>query len=367
MRVVGWGAIAAAIYLFASGLGQSEPPQEPHPPFPYSEEDVEIGNPAAPGVTLAGTLTRPNAGSYFPAILLITGAGPQDRDETTAGHKPFLVLADALTRRGLAVLRLDDRGTGRSKGKFEGATTQDFASDMQAALQYLRSRSDIEADHVGLLGHGEGAIIASMLAAKDSKIAFLILLSPPAVPGVDVLLEQTAQAEAVGGVPDDQVEADHAIGTELYKLVMEGKGEAELRAALKKFSKQAPQPVIQNWERQIPRLGNPWLKFFLSYSPASALEHVSCPVLALYGENDLQVIPQQNAPELEKALKHAHNHDVSVQLLPKLNYMFQTSNTGLGWEVGAITETMSPVALQAIETWLAKHGIGHSVLSMNRR
>jgi len=362
MKVAGWGAITAVICLLVPGHAQSQS-SEPHPPFPYADEDVEIANSAAPGVTLAGTLTRPNTGSYFPAVLLITGAGPQDRDETTAGHKPFLVLADALTRRGMAVLRLDDRGTGKSKGKYEGATTQDFASDMQAGVEYLRTRSDIEADHIGLLGHGEGAIIASMLAAKDPKIAFLVLLAPPAVPGVDVLLEQTAQAEMAGGVPDDQIEADQAIGAELYKLVMEGKGEPELHAALKKFSKQAPQAVIQNWDRQIPRLENPWLRFFLSYNPATALEHVNCPVLALYGENDLQVIPQQNAPELEKALKHAHNHDVNVLMLPNLNYMFQTSKTGLGWEVGTITETFSPVALQAIETWLAKHGIARSIVS----
>ncbi len=342
--------------LFSCVVAQAQArPQEPHPPFLYVEENVVVSNPAAPGVSLAGTFTKPSTDNKFPAVLLITGAGQQDRDESSAGHKPFLVVADYLTRKGIAVLRLDDRGFGQSKGKFEGATTQDFSSDMQAAVQYLRTRPDVEAKRVGLLGHGEGATIAAMIASKDPQIAFLVLLAAPAVPGQDVLLAQTEQAEAAAGLPDEQMEADREIGEQLYKLVADGKKESDLHQALKKYAKRVPEPVIQNWQQQIHRLDSPWLKFFLTYNPASALEHVTCPVLALYGENDLQVLAQQNAPELEKALKHAHNRDMTVLVFPNLNYMFQTSKTGLGWEYAAISETIAPTALDVIGKWVTKH------------
>ncbi len=347
MRVAGWvGAVWVSVVLFGQVRSQES--------FPYIQEEVSIPNPSASGVTLAGTFTKLSVDRKLPAVLMITGAGQQDRNETTAGHRPFLVIADYLTRKGMAVLRLDDRGVGKSKGKFEGATTQDFASDMQAAVQYLRTRPDIDTKYIGLLGHGEGAIIAAMLASKNPQIAFLVLLSPPAVSGQDVLLEQTAQAEAVAGVPDEQIEADQKIGAQLYKLVAEGKKESDLKEALKKSSKRIPAPVLQNWQQQLHRLDNPWLKFFLTYNPATALEHVTCPVLALYGEKDLQVIAEQNAPELESALKRAHNRDITILVLPKLNYMFQTANTGLSGEYATIRETISPVPVELIATWLTK-------------
>lgn len=319
-----------------------------------AETDITIKNPLSPGVDLAGTLSVPKSESKVPGILLVSGAGPQDRDGTVAGHKPFLVLSEYLTRRGFAVLRMDDRGTGRSSGKFEGATTADFATDADAALHFLRSQPEIDAGRTGVLGHGEGAIIAAMLAAKDPTIAFVILLACPAVPGIDVLIAQTMQAESVSGLPQEHVEADAEIGSALYKLAAEGKGEAELTAALEKMSHKAPAFVVAAWKAQIPRLTNPWLRFFLNYNPASVLERVNCPVLALYGERDLQVLPDQNAPELERALKKAHNKQTTVLLLSQLNYMFQTSKTGLGSEYPTIPEDMSPVALHDIAMWLSR-------------
>jgi pimeloyl-ACP methyl ester carboxylesterase len=320
---------------------------------PYAELDVTI--PAASGITLDGTLTALQVpGGKLPAILLISGAGPHDRDETAAGHKPFLLLADFLTRRGMVVLRVDDRGTGKSTGKFDTASTADFAGDADAELQYLRSRPEVDSARVGVLGHGEGATIAAMLVAKDPKIAFAILLACPAVPGLDVLVAQTSEAETASGLPEEQIQADADIGSTLYKLAAQGKSANELESALKKASRGIPPAIVQSWKAQIPRLTSPWLRFFLTYNPSTALEHVSCPVLALYGERDLQVIPDQNAPELERALKRAHNREVTIRLLPQLNYMFQRSRTGLAWEYSAIPEDMSSVALNEIGRWLAK-------------
>ncbi len=181
-------------------------PQEPKSPLPYSSEDVSYSNPNAAGVELAGTFTKPEKNSPVPAVLLISGAGPQDRDETMAGHKPFLVLSDYLTRRGIAVLRADDRGVGKSTGNFKGATTKDFASDAEAGFHYLLTRSDVDHKHVGLIGHGEGAIAAAMVASSNPQVSFLVLLNGTAVPGQDVLLAQTARAETAAGVPEEQVE-----------------------------------------------------------------------------------------------------------------------------------------------------------------
>jgi hypothetical protein len=324
-----------------------------------AEMDVTIPNPAAVGVTLSGTLSTPNSEHKPPAILLISGAGPQDRDGTMAGHKPFLALAQYLTQRGFAVLRMDDRGTGQSTGKFEGATTADFATDAEAELTFLRSRPEVDSANVGVLGHGEGAIIAAMLAAKDPGLSFAVLLACPAVPGIDVLLAQTMQAETVSGLPQEQIEADAQIGSTLYKLAAEGKGEGDMEAALKKMSHNVPPFALASWKAQIPRLTNPWLRFFLTYDPATVLERVHCPVLALYGERDLQVLPEQNAPELERALKKAHNKEATVLQLSQLNYMFQTSKTGLGSEYATIPEDISPVALHDIGLWLVRVTSAH--------
>jgi pimeloyl-ACP methyl ester carboxylesterase len=165
---------------------------------------------------------------------------------------------------------------------------------------------------------------------------------------------QTSEAQSASGLPQEQIQADADIGSTLYKLAGEGKSQHELESALKKVSRGLPPAVVQPWTAQIPRLTSPWLRFFVAYNPATALEHVTCPVLALYGERDLQVIPAQNAPELEQALKRAHNREVTIRLLPQLNYMFQRSRTGLAWEYAAIPEDMSSVALNEIGRWLSK-------------
>ncbi|HEX3683857.1 MAG TPA: CocE/NonD family hydrolase [Bryobacteraceae bacterium] len=326
--------------------------QQAPPPVPYSEETISYINPHAPAVVLAGTLTKPRSGGPFPAVLLISGAGPQDRDENISGHKPFLVLADYLTRRGIAVLRVDDRGVAHSTGNFDAATTQDFASDAEAGVRFLLTRSDVDAHCIGLIGHGEGAIVAPMLAVKMPQISFLVLLAGTAVPGEQVLLEQTYQAEAAAGIPDEQVEADRRIGAVLYRLVRAGKSEADLRQAL--FDAPSSyQPFLERWQRQLHHLETPWLRFFLAYDPAPTLEKVKCPVLALDGAEDTDVVPEQNVPALKAALKRSHNRDVTVRVLPDLNYMFESVKASA--EYKSAPETMSPLALDAIGSWIAKH------------
>ncbi len=328
--------------------------QEPKPPFPYAEEEVSYPNPAAPDVTLAGTLTKPSTGGPFPAVLLIGSAGPQDRDETTAGHKPFLVLSDYLTRRGIAVLRVDDRGTGKSTGNFEQSTTQDFASDTEAGVRFLMTRAEVDQKHIGLIGHGEGGIIAPMVAVRVPQISFLVLLAATAIPGEQVLLGQRERAEKAAQLPEEQINADKKIGSLLYRLVREGKSETELRQALFHLPSDY-EPFVAPWQKQLHRLEAPWLRFFLSYDPAPTLAKVRCPVLALDGEKDLQVVPEQNIRAIKAALKVGGNRDVTAEVLPGLNYLLQPAKTGFGWEYATIPETISPVALNTIAAWIAKH------------
>lgn len=349
-------AVLAWCWCCSLVIGQEKQParpQEPKPPFPYSSEDVSYSNPNAAGVELAGTLTKPNTSSPVPAVLLISGAGPQDRDETIAGHKPFLVLADYLTRRGVAVLRFDDRGTGASTGNFKDATTKDFASDAEAGFHYLMTRPDLDHKHIGLIGHGEGAIEAAMLAASNTQVAFVVLLNGTAVPGQEVLLAQTARAEEAADVPGEQVDADLRLGSGLYRMVEQGRTGEEMERALANVPENY-RPFVESWRRQIPRLQSPWLAYFLSYNPATALEKIQCPVLALFGEKDMTIDPEQNASAMKKAFTHGHNRDAKVKVMPGLNYLFQKANTGLATEYASIQETISPTALEAIGEWIPK-------------
>ncbi len=344
------------VFVLAAGClsGLVAAGQEANRSLPYSEEEVTYLNPKAEEVQLAGTLTKPRTEAPVPAVLLIAGAGPQDRNETVAGHKPFLVLADYLTRRGIAVLRVDDRGVGQSTGNFRGATTRDFASDAEAGVRYLMTRKDVNQKHIGLIGHGEGAIVAPMAAAQMAQdIAFLVLMGGTAATGERVLLAQTARAEAAAGVPPEQIDADLKIGAGLYKFVQEGRSQADMRQALLNVP-ESYKPFVEPWQRQIPKLDSPWLRFFLSYDPAPTLEEVKCPVLALFGEKDMTLNVEQNASAMKKAFSKGHNKDVKIKVLPGLNYLFQKADTGLGREYATIPETISPVALETIGSWISK-------------
>ncbi len=329
--------------------------QEPQPPTTaYTTEEVTYRNPEAPDVELAGTFTKPRTEAPVAAVLLISGAGPQDRDETIAGHKVFLTLADYLTRRNVAVLRVDDRGVGQSTGDYKNSTTADFASDAAAGVAYLASRKDVDRSRIGLVGHGEGAIEAVMIAASSPQlISFLVLLNGTAYSGEKVLLEQTSRAQMASGFPDEEVEADYRIGRGVYRLIEEGRSTDEVEAALDRVPENY-KPFVAPWKRRLPQLQSRWLRFFLNYDPQSALEKIKCPVLALFGEKDMTIDPAQNADAMKAAFSHGHNHEAKVKVLPNLNYLLQKADTGLSSEYEKIHETMSPTALEDIGAFVAK-------------
>jgi pimeloyl-ACP methyl ester carboxylesterase len=340
-------------------------PQEPKPPYPYAEEEVVFENNKA-GVKLAGTLTLPRSKGPFPVVLLITGSGPQDRDETLFSHKPFKLIADDLTRRGIAVLRVDDRGVGKSTGIHGTATTSDFAEDVEAGVAYLKSRLDINAREIGLLGHSEGGIIAPMVAARSKDIAFIVMLAGTGVNGEQVLYYQgQAIMKAMGASARDLAwqrtiqeilfqtmkrEPDNAVAEKIVREAW-----AKEMAQLTDEEKKEAQRMNAAMDVQFKRVLGPWFRFFLTYEPAAALKKVQCPVLALNGEKDLQVDPKQNLAAIAAALKAGGNKDFTTALLPGLNHLFQTCKSGAVTEYGQIEETMAPAALERIATWVVRH------------
>jgi uncharacterized protein len=329
-------------------------PQDPVKPYPYLEEDVTFSNTAV-NVTLSGTLTLPKGPGPFPAALLIAGSGPHDRDETLVNHKPFLVIADYLTRQGIAVLRYDKRGIGKSTGFADSATTLDLAADAATAVAYLKSRKDIDGSRIGLIGHSEGAMIAPYLASHSKDVSWVVLLAAPATKGQDTLLNQSQLIAQAAGLSSAQILASLNFDRNAYDIVREEKNPALLTEKLKEFVKSSgldgmmPPAVL---ETQLRMLTSPWFRFFLDYDPVPSLKATKCPVLALYGQKDLQVPPKENLPLLQKALLAGDNNQADIRQLPDLNHLFQHAYTGSPAEYGAIEETFSPEALHIISDWL---------------
>lgn len=326
-------------------------PQNPVKPYPYREEDVSYDNPAA-GIKLAATLTVPPGQGPFPAVLLITGSGPQDRDESLMGHKPFLVLADHLTRKGIAVLRVDDRGIGKSGGSFATATTADFATDAEAGLAYLKTRPEVDPRKIGLIGHSEGGIIAPMVAARHADVAFIVMMAGSGVPGDEILVAQVALIAEASGASREQVEGIAADERELLGLIKTETDAAIMEKKVReKLAGKMPEAQLGP---QLKAIASPWFRYFLTYDPAPALSKLRCPVLAINGDKDTQVSPKQNLPAIRKALEAGGNKNFEVVELPGLNHLFQTAKTGAPAEYGQIEETMSPVALSKISSWIVK-------------
>ena len=323
--------------------------QTPTKPYPYREEEVVFDS--APGVRLAGTLTLPPGKGPFPAVALITGSGAQDRNETMAGHQPFLVLADHITRKGVAVLRVDDRGVGRSTGNFGTATSSDFAVDAEAAAGYLRSRPDIAASKVGLLGHSEGGMIAPMVAAKDAKIAFVVLLAAPGAPTRELMKAQRQAVMTVMGASPEAIARAQALMTKVDDAVLQAKSPEAARTEVTRLLSEAggDVPPVAG-AMQASMIGTAWYREFIAYDPGPTLAKIRVPVLALNGDKDMQVLAQQNLPALRTALRE--NHDVTVMALPGLNHLFQTAGTGSPQEYGRLEETFSPAALEIISNWI---------------
>ena len=329
-------------------------PQEPKPPFPYTTQDVAYDNPEADGVRLGGTLALPQGPGPHPAVLFITGSGPQDRDESLLGHKPFLVISDHLVRQGIATLRVDDRGVGASTGAFEAATMFDFAGDVRAGIDFLKTREEIDPLRIGLLGHSEGGLVAPLVAADSTDVAFIVLLSGPAVPGDEVLRLQTERVQRAMGMPESIIDRARETNGKIFALVREEPDperlEVAVRAVIDGLTPAEKQAI--NIDAQVAMIKSPWLRAFLTYDPRTALRRVSCPVLALFAENDLQVPPDQSLPELERALDEGQNPDATVIELPGLNHLYQPSTTGSPAEYAKIEQTIAPVALETIATWI---------------
>ena len=335
-------------------------PQEPKGPYPYNEELVTFQNKKAK-IKLAGTLTTPKTGSKFPAVIMITGSGPQDRDENIFNHKPFKVIADYLTKLGIAVLRFDDRGVGKSEGKFTECTTKDFSTDVLAAIDFLRSRKDIDKKKIGLIGHSEGGIIAPMCAVNSKNIAYIVLLAGPGVKGDEILLEQTKLIDYASKMDSASVNKDLELARKMYPVLQEKEDDKVISRKLEQLyteywnalpdSQKAERPLL-SFLSQIRSLMSPWFRYFLSYDPSKALQKIKIPLLALNGSNDLQVPPKQNLPAVEKALKKAGNKNYKIVELPDLNHLFQHCKTGAPSEYAGIEETFSPDALKIMGDWI---------------
>jgi fermentation-respiration switch protein FrsA (DUF1100 family) len=326
-------------------------PQVPKKPYPYRGEEVTYAN-RTQNVTLAATFTIPQGKGPFPAVLLITGSGPQDRDESLLGHKPFLILSDYLTRHGIAVLRADDRGTGKSTGVFSGATTADFSTDTEAGVAYLKTRPEVDPHKIGLIGHSEGGVIAPMVAARNKDVAFIVMMAGTGVTGDQILPAQAEAIAVASGTNPDEAAKNAAKEKEMLTLVETEKDQSVLEKELKeKMAGDVPDAQIG---MQILQITSPWFRYFLTYDPASALRKVTCPVLAINGSLDKQVLPDQNLPAIRKALDEAGNKRVEIDELPGLNHLFQTAKTGAPTEYAEIEETMSPVALEKITSWILK-------------
>jgi uncharacterized protein len=339
-------------------------PQDPSKPYPYKEEEVSYRN-VADNVKLAGTLTLPEGEGKFPAVLLISGSGSQDRDSTIYGHRPFLILSDYLTRRGIAVLRVDDRGVGGSDVGSLSVTSENFMLDVLAGVSFLKQRKEIDSQRIGLIGHSEGGMIAVMAAARLNDVAFIVLLAGMGQTGDEVIQTQTALIQRASGTDPDVVSNAVSLIKNINAVV---KADADgtrieegVRSAIAKQTEpmneaqqKAFAPVASSFKSSMGIYKLPWYRYFVMYDPLADLKKVKAPVLALNGEMDLQVAWKENLDRIANGLKAGGNKNVTVKSFPRLNHLFQTSRTGLPAEYGSIEETISPVVLETISQWLTE-------------
>ena len=332
-------------------------PQEPSPPYPYDVEDVVYENTKAQ-CWLAGTLTLPREGCPCPVVLLISGGGAQDRDGLILGHRPFLVLADYLTRRGIAVLRVDDRGVGASTGDRSPATSEDYAQDALAGVEFLKSHPDVDPKRMGLIGHSEGSIVASLVAAQSKDIAFIVMLAGPGLPGEEYNYQFEESINRVLGRSEETIDSILALQRRIFAVLKSEKDTAEARAKLHQILENLQPPMTEDAiQMNLKRYLSPWFRYSVTYNPGPTLRKVKCPVLALFGEKDVQVPPEGNLEGVKNALKSGGNPDYRVEELPGLNHLFQTAETGAPSEYTQIEETIAPKALELISTWILEHTI----------
>jgi len=326
---------------------QRDRPQTPRPPFPYANQEVSFVG--GGGAVLAGTLSRPPGAGPFPAAVMIAGSGPQNRDETVAGHQIFAVIADRLTRAGIAVLRYDKRGVGASKGSYAQATGADFTADAEAAEAFLRGQPGIAKDRIGLIGHSEGAEIAPVVAERDPHIAFVVLLSTPAISGVETIVSQQRAIQLASGVPAAAVEAQSGVERRLLDQVRAAPDEASARTAAERVLTESGMPA-EAAAAQAKAVASPWFREFLDDDPAPALRKLRQPVLVVAGSKDLQVLPDLNLPVIRAAL--ADNKNAKIVELDGLNHLLQPATTGTPQEYGTIAISVAPAALDLIADWV---------------
>jgi len=342
-------------------------PQDPKKPYPYDEQEVSYRN-EKDNVKIAGTLTLPRGGGPYPAVLLITGSGSQDRNETIAGHHPFLVLADHLTRNGIAVLRVDDRGMGGTDLGSLSVTSENFAEDVLAGVNFLKQRKEIDPKMIGLIGHSEGGMIAPMVAARSKDVSFIVLLAGLGQRGEDVIYTQTELIHKAQGTPADTLahivslsrRINAIVKTETDEKRIEQRINEEIAAycgALSDEQRKSLEPVARDIKAFIPMYKTPWYRYFIMFDPQPVLKNVKVPVLALNGEHDLQVAWKENLELIAADLKAGGNADVTVQAFPGLNHLFQTSPTGLLSEYNQIEETISPEVLKTVTDWIQRRTI----------
>lgn len=333
-------------------------PQEPQKPFPYYTEEVKFTNPN--GDILAGTLTLPKKEGKFPVVVMISGSGAQNRDEELMGHKPFLVIADFLTRNGIGVLRYDDRGTAQSTGDFQKATSIDLAKDAEAAVSYLLTRKEINKKKIGLIGHSEGGIIAPIVAVRNKKVAFIVMLAGPGLRGKELLVLQTEAIGKASGMNTTEMEKVTKLNTGAYNIVLNANDTSKLKSDLNTYFQRtlkdnpnlSEKSTIEQIEMQVKgyteQLSSPWMQYFIKYDPFPMLKKVKCPTLALNGSKDLQVPSVENLAAIRKAFSESGNKKLTAVELPGLNHLFQESTTGSPIEYAKIEQTFSPVALNEI-------------------
>lgn len=337
-------------------------PQTPKEPFPYQQEEVVFEN-KTDKFTLAGTLTYPKKKGKFPVVILITGSGAQDRNEELFEHKPFAVIADELTKKGIAVLRFDDRGIGKSTGSFMNSTTRDFANDVLAAVDFLKTRSDINLKKIGLIGHSEGGMIAPMVAAQSKDISFIVLMAGPGTPIDELLVEQNASLAKFSGMSDDQIKVSNEMNKSIYAILKNSAPEnldkdlttylKTAMANLPEGMKPATEAALQeSVEGQVQMLSGKWFQYFIKYDPAENLSKVKCPVLAINGSLDFQVPSGPNLKAIETALQRGKNKNFKTVEIQGLNHLFQEAGTGAFEEYAKIEQTISPKALEVMSNWI---------------
>lgn len=337
-------------------------PDEPDEPVPYRQQELIVEN---GDVRLTGTLTLPEAGGPFPAVVMATGSGPQNRDEELFGFRPFRIIADYLTRQGIAVFRHDDRGVGGSTGNVALSTTSDFADDALAAIAALQAHDEIRADQIGIIGHSEGGVVAPIAASRSDEVAFVVLLAGTSVPGEDVIYAQGEAIALAAGQSPDQIAAGQEVQRRLFAAVREGRDLQDLRdefetiirdqiasapAADLEAVADAEEFARRQAQQQITQVSTPWFRYFLTFDPATTLRQTRVPVLALFGELDLQVLPSQNRPPMAEAL--GGNPDVTIRTLPGANHLFQAATTGSPSEYASLDRAFVPGFLELIADWI---------------